>query len=259
MSHKLWCGGSIAGGIPLVVFISECFDVSLKIALCSLMVLYVLTFIIVSIYCYVCNCSEEDNSANPLTIVMNFEKDIQKWELGKQGIEKVLQRVCDCCKNYFDRVCECECSVSIKLNVSCPESDGVESVRVENVCRDWQSANKRDIPKYALVDHYVIKNTAYMSIVNMLNEGKSDVYYMNNSISKTSGYCNTSSEVYPNKILPYEAEWVFPIISLYESPGSAWNMKGFFCVDSKKACVFKHNDEIVILMKLLCSGLNRII
>ncbi len=259
LSHKVWFGGSIASSITIVYFISNCFEISLKLALCALIVLYILTFIIIVIYCYNNYCSESDNNANPLFIVMNFEKDVQKVLLGTQSIDKALQRICDSTKCYFDKVCGVHSSVSIKVNACVPECAKIEDVKVENVCRDWESANQRDIKQYSRLEHYVVKNTAYMHIVNMLNEGKNDVYYINNEISKTVGYNTTSREAYPNHVLPYESEWVFPIISLYETPDSEWNMKGFFCIDSKEANSFHRNEEVATFVKLVCSGLNRII
>lgn len=83
---------------------------------------------------------------------------------------------------------------------------------------------------------------------------------MNNDINKDANYETTSREAYDKGLLPYNSEFVFPILSLpTEKYKSSTDLVGFFCIDCEGKRKFTDDKYSVNLMKAICNSLCRII
>lgn len=135
-----------------------------------------------------------------------------------------LKYLCDKIKEIFDKKNLCDCSVSIKVPVKGTVS---EKTSIKNLCRDTHSVI-RDNPNYEAVNHTIIGNTAFQKVLNNVLRKKEDLFYLNNDITNSRDYENTSKELYENQILPYNSEIVVPIIP---SHTKEFDIMGFLCVD----------------------------
>lgn len=151
-------------------------------------------------------------------------------------------QLCNSLKKIFDRNTHANCSVSIKvptLNNSCSLPDTV----LRNLCRDSEH-HQRNTTKYNNTKHTIIGNTPYIIIVNKLSgNNKTGYEYVNNNISESQDYLNTSKIAYDG-VLPYESEFVYPIRPI--QPIENTDFAGFICVDCNEKNKFDRNNKFDI-------------
>ena len=150
---------------------------------------------------------------------------------------KTMVHMCDSLQKLFYSKNACMCSVSIKVPI---KGDLTENTSVMNLCRDSIHSLTRDSANYKAVNHTIIGNTAFRKALNnVLRNNPRGFYYLNNNISGTTDYDNTSREVYPDGKLPYESEIVVPIIPTERDSSRTFETLGFLCVD----CVCKNKFD----------------
>lgn len=160
---------------------------------------------------------------------------------------------CDTLKKIFDRKTKANCCVSIKVPVT--EDEQLETLEVKNLCRDTLHTH-RDTAQYASIRHSIIGNTPYQKIVNKLLKGnQKNLAYINNDIEHTPGYDNTSIECYPNGILPYKSELVYPIIPIKVINSNNIKMKGFICIDCDQKNKFDENRYDIPMVEGIADGI----
>ncbi|WP_426065391.1 hypothetical protein [Flavobacterium sp. DSP2-3-1] len=153
---------------------------------------------------------------------------------------------CNNLKVIFDKKTKNKCSVSIKVPV---KGHVNESTKVINLCRDSVATKIRDTNDYQKLNHTIIGNTAYQKILNnILKENKEQLYYLNNNISFSADYENTSKDSYENGKLPYESELVYPLIPhLWDSKSKNFECIGFICIDCNTKDVFDEKYDVAII------------
>lgn len=153
---------------------------------------------------------------------------------------------CNNLKAIFDKKTKNKCSVSIKVPV---KGHVNESTKVINLCRDSVATKIRDTNDYQKLNHTIIGNTAYQKILNnILKENKEQLYYLNNNISFSADYENTSKDSYENGKLPYESELVYPLIPhLWDSKSKNFECIGFICIDCNTKDVFDEKYDVAII------------
>lgn len=184
---------------------------------------------------------------------------INKKEPTAKDYTECLQSICDKVKVVLDETTSTDCSVSIKIPVS--NTNTIETIEVRNLCRD-KKHSARDTQSYKEVQHTIIKNSAYIHIVNKLVSGKTKVYYINHNIGETKDYLNSTTESYKNgEQLPYNSEIVLCISPIpSNSNNNAPQLRGFLCVDSDKADAFsKYESYHISYLQTISSFLNLII
>lgn len=150
---------------------------------------------------------------------------------------KTMVYLCDNIQKAFNGKNSCKCSVSIKVPV---KGNLTEQTSVMNLCRDSEHNKLRDNANYKVINHTIIGNTAFRKVLNnVLRNNSNGFFYLNNDISGTRDYDNTSKEVYPNGVLPYASEIVVPIIPTERDDSKTYETLGFLCVD----CVNKNKFD----------------
>ena len=193
-----------------------------------------------------------------IVLVKEIEDSVRKYEANVTQADIVLRDVCNKTKKYFDKKTKDVSAVSIKVPVE--SDDSIDNMVVENIARDDSSAKKRNTEAYRSITHTIFDNTAYIVIFSRLRKKKSNAYYMNNDINKDANYETTSRDAYDEGVLPYNSEFVFPIISLpTEKYKSSTDLVGFFCIDCEGRRKFTDDKYSVNLMKAICNSLCRII
>ena len=160
---------------------------------------------------------------------------LRKKDFSTEEFIFVMHLLCDNLKTVFDSKTKSDCCVSIKIPVS-NENTPVESFVFENLCRD-RFHGQRDTDLYMKTKHTVIGNTPFTSIINNIRTSSDQLAYINNNISQSQDYLNTSRVCYSDGKLPYNSELVYPIIPLKNPDGKA-RLLGFICVDCKDSDVF---------------------
>jgi hypothetical protein len=154
---------------------------------------------------------------------------------------KAMVLLCNNLKIIYSKLVRAECSVSIKV----PIAD--DSIRPQtllcNLTRDSDHGT-RDTQEYQKTSHTLLGNTAFSYCLNKVSSNSEKKYYKNNSVNKTDNYENTSKTIYPNGILPYNSELVFPITPIIDGNKICL---GFICVDCEKEKAFNSDYEIAIL------------
>lgn len=139
---------------------------------------------------------------------------------------KVLKKICNELKQFFDNKTSAKCGVSIKVTLS---KDGeITSWKFRNLCRDDKNTC-RDTEEYLRAEHTVVGNTPYQHVVNQLIRHSTKVAYINNNIPEAKDYLNTS-KIKEETVLPYKSELVYPIMPLKRGEVDP-EMCGFLCVD----------------------------
>jgi len=142
---------------------------------------------------------------------------------------KVLKKVCNELKQFFDNKTSAKCGVSIKVTLS--KDKEITSWKFRNLCRDDKSTC-RDTEEYLRAEHTVVGNTPYQHVVNQLIRHSTKVAYINNNIPEAKDYLNTS-KINEETVLPYKSEIVYPIMPLKRGETDSV-MCGFLCVDCDK-------------------------
>lgn len=198
---------------------------------------------------------ENENVYGYAIIILNDAFAKAHWLRKHETLEEkkrndFLRGMCAQLKLIYDNKTKTNnCAVSIKVPIY--ETDIKEldfSTKIKNLCRDRSSAMKRDTDIYRETQHIVFQNTCYIDIVEKLtNNVKEKLYYLNNNISKTENYKNTSKQCHENGILPYNSELVVPIIPLYTENETLYKVVGFICVDSPESNVFNALYDVALL------------
>ena len=142
---------------------------------------------------------------------------------------KVLKKVCNELKQFFDNKTSAKCGVSIKVTLS--KDKEITSWKFRNLCRDDKNTC-RDTEEYLRTEHTVVGNTPYQHVVNQLIRHSTKVAYINNNIPEAKDYLNTS-KINEETVLPYKSEIVYPIMPLKRGETDSV-MCGFLCVDCDK-------------------------
>lgn len=176
---------------------------------------------------------------------------------GHQDVEfmKSMILFCNNLQIIFQNIIKDDCSVSIKIPISSQKVD--EKTVFMNLTRDFKH-NSRDTRSYIDTQHTLIGNTAFSSVFNKVIKDSEVKYYINNSVNITSNYDNTSKGCYTNGILPYNSEFVFPIIPCIKDKFSNLDCHGFICIDSIKLNAFS-GKYIVSMLEGVADGLYDII
>jgi hypothetical protein len=156
-----------------------------------------------------------------------------------------LIEFCANLKKTFDGITKADCSVSIKVPIQSADVD--EKASMENLCRDPEFYKIRDTDSYKQTNHTIIGNTAFQKALNNVLKANSKKYYLNNSISKTKDYENTSKDSIKDGKLSYESELVYPIIPMINDDPKNILCKGFLCVDCVKENAFNDHYDVAII------------
>lgn len=165
---------------------------------------------------------------------------------GHQDIEFMSAMIlfCNNLKVIYDNITKSNCAVSIKVPIGDNKVD--EKTVLVNLARDVNHQS-RDTLKYTNVKHTLIGNTAFSSSFNKFIKGQKERCFINNNISGSTNYDNTSREGYDDGILPYQSELVHPIVPIKNTDNNNLNCHGFICIDSDKQNVFKGKYDIAII------------
>lgn len=140
------------------------------------------------------------------------------------------------------------CGVSIKVPINPHEEHHIWKMRT--IVRDSDHF-ERDNDRYKGKDHLINRNTAYLQIINELQDGKSSYKYLNNNRVDDKGYQTTSDGCYPS--LPqYVAEIVCPILQPGADPNTLFELRGFLCVDCPTKYPFR-NDRTTASIFGICA------
>ncbi len=165
----------------------------------------------------------------------------------------VMINFCNILKKIFDKKTNANCCVSIKVPIS--NGENLEALELSNLCRDSDHQN-RDTDQYKKIKHRIIGNTAFSKIVNKILKGnQKHLAYVNNDISKSLDYENTSIECYIDKILPYNSELVYPIVPIKGNELYQNNLKGFICIDCNKPNKFDENRYDIPMVEGVADGI----
>ncbi len=174
-------------------------------------------------------------------------------DISNEDFIGVMITFCDTLKKIFDKKTNANCCVSIKVPISVGES--LESLELRNLCRDSSHRN-RDTEQYRSIRHRIIGNTAYSLIVNNILKGNQKrLAYINNDIPNSSNYINTSIECYPDGILPYSSELVYPIVPIKGNETNKKDLKGFIWIDCNKPNKFDENRYDIPMVQGIADGI----
>lgn len=174
-------------------------------------------------------------------------------DINSEDFIGVMIIFCDTLKKIFDKKTDADCCVSIKVPISVGES--LESLELQNLCRDSSHRN-RDTEQYKNIKHRIIGNTAYSLIVdNILKGNQKRLAYVNNNIPNSSNYINTSIECYPDGILPYSSELVYPIVPIKGNETNQKDLKGFICIDCNKPNKFDESRYDIPMVQGVADGI----
>lgn len=149
---------------------------------------------------------------------------------------KALGETCNKMREFFDKLTNSHCCVSIKLIEG--NSDGsydmtleeIANHRVHNVARDGNHKT-RDTEQYNNTEHLIRENTAFYTIIGSLRNPKRR-FYINNNVELSNSYLTTSPYTNEEGVteIPYKSELVFPIMKELEA--GKFSFIGFLCIDS---------------------------
>ena len=157
---------------------------------------------------------------------------------------KSIINICNGLQLVFNNLTKSNCSVSIKIPVKDSKID--EKSSLKNLTRD-QKNSFRDTKKYEELKHTIIGNTAFTNTFNKVLNNSKNKYYLNNNISKDQNYNNTSRDCYPDGMLPYKSEIVFPIVPILSREKGNYDCQGFICIDSDTENAFGNKYQIAII------------
>lgn len=169
----------------------------------------------------------------------------KKVEKSDEEFIRTMIYLCDSVQKVFNGKNLCKCSVSIKVPV---RGELTEQTSVINLCRDSEHSAIRDDANYKAINHTIIGNTAFRKVLNNVLRNKSvGFHYLNNDISKSEDYDNTSKEAYHEGKLPYNSEIVVPIIPVERDRLNTYETLGFLCVDCVSRNKFDAKYDVPLL------------
>lgn len=143
-------------------------------------------------------------------------------------------------------------SVSIKVIISEViiskelKTDDIEVVNSFRNTSSFQDEFRID-SIYDKTHHYISKNTAYKTIIDLILDESKYCYYINNNIQEDKFYKNSSIDCYINHKIPYKSELVMPILPLCVSQESL-ALLGFLCITCNDSGGFDLNDKEIKCM-----------
>jgi hypothetical protein len=179
-------------------------------------------------------CIQALRKANEFHAVINSTNIAS---MGETDFDKLLIAGCEYLKETFNDLTKSDCGVSIKVSVA-ETAGNWNTWAFKNRCRA-SGRDGRDTQQYANKEHLVRKNTAYIEVLNQLQE-RQPLGYINNNVKKSTDYHTTSSGCYDKKY-DYESECVYPIVPITDSEHIPNETYGFICIDSYKTDVFSRS------------------
>lgn len=264
-SGKLWkwlLGGS--GGLSAILFVAKnslgtSGMVSIKIGIVVLLSIFVLRFIIfliINLVRYFHYIYQESIYGDAIILLKDAFASVHKLRkrnpVDDRELMAAMLTICNNLKIIFDKITHANSSVSIKVPLIGPVS---ANTVLMNLCRDKAHSLVRDTAKYKETQHTIIGNTSFqVPLNNVLKGDRENFCYLNNDIDTTPHYQNTSRDAFPNGVLPYKSELVYPIIpSLsYENSNSdeaknQFEIWGFLCVDCDLPGKFSSKYDVAIM------------
>ncbi|MDY0388309.1 MAG: hypothetical protein RBT65_14560 [Methanolobus sp.] len=258
-----WILGSFGTLMTVLLFgknvLSTTLDNSIKIGIVFLICIFVIRFILFLVrnsFQYLNRIYRDSKYGDAIILLKDgfakansYRKSEPKTD---EDLIKTMVYLCDNIQKAFNGKNSCRCSVSIKVPV---KGSLTEQTSVVNLCRDSENSKLRDNPNYKAIDHTIIGNTPFRKVLNnVLRNNPDGFYYLNNDISNSKDYDNTSKEVYTNGVLPYNSEIVVPIIPTERDNSKIYETLGFLCVD----CVNKNKFDPkydVALIEIVADGI----
>jgi len=251
-----WLVGSFSTLLAVLQFGKNFFnttiEISIKIGLAVLIILFSLRFILFlarNSFKYLHMIYKESKYGDAIILLKDAFAKVHSYRKNENNDDetfvKTMVNLCDNVQKLFTDKNMCTCSVSIKVPV---KGSLVEGASVMNLCRDSLHTKKRDTANYKDVNHTIIGNTAFRKVLNkVLRNNSKSFAYINNSISKTPDYDNTSKEVYSDGKLPYESEIVVPIIPTEKDSNKTYEALGFLCVDCVSENKFDEKYDVALI------------
>jgi hypothetical protein len=258
-SGKLWkwLTGSLGAAVALFFIGKNGFGLSvfksILLGICLLAIVFITNFI----YYLFTNIHRKNAYAEAIVFLKEGFAGINKLKRensnDSEEIMRTMVALCNNIKSVFDKLTKVDCSVSIKIpKINQPISgDAV----VENICRDFNHYLVRNTDAYKKQEHRVSGNTAYQVILNsVLNGDRSRFFYLNNNVPKTKDYQTTSRAAYPNGVLPYKSELVYPILPIHPPQVDAtqnskpkYEIWGFLCIDCNDVNKFNERYHVPLI------------
>jgi hypothetical protein len=242
-----WFGGGIGAVLAVFLIGKNFFELSIQRS--ALLGITVYVSIIVLRFAYLAFIELFINSTYGYIIIQlketyaEINRIKRKSTTDKDEIMQAITTMCNMVKVIFDKKTGSNCSVSIKVPIfDCPVAPDSELI---NLCRDNNHQLLRDTDAYRKQTHTVIGNTAFQVVASNVIYNQEHFFYLNNNISKTKNYHNTSKPAYLNGKLPYKSELVYPIIPLL--PQGKAQIWGFLCIDSDRTNRFNSRYDVAIV------------
>lgn len=233
-------------------FFNTTIFISLVIGSCFFVFLFLIRFILFLIknsFIYIHKLYRESKYGEAIIILKDAFSKIHFYRNDKKQDDilfmKTMIGLCDSLREIFMKKNMCECSVSIKVPI---KGELAGDTSVTNLCRDSIHSKKRDTANYKAIDHTILGNTAFTKVLNKtLNPDTKNNAYINNNISGTPDYDNSSAALYPDRKLPYESEIVVPIIPIERERGQEFKALGFLCVDCEERNKFDEKYDVALI------------
>lgn len=189
--------------------------------------------------------------ANIYALIHKLERNDNATE---DDVAFVLSEFCAKVKEIFDRKTKSNCCVSIKVPQSnYSESGQWISMQVKNIARDQQHLTERDTPEYNKMEHNIIGNTAYSTIVSLVLNSKKKKFYLKNNVQEDESYLSTSPYIY------YKSELVVPIIPTDYDNINDIEFLGFLCIDSDRKNSFDKDRYDISMTRGIADSLYSLI
>lgn len=161
----------------------------------------------------------------------NSINSILRQDYDESEIKKVIVTILNEQSRWLSHFLSSDSSMSIKVPKNM--SDGLNSWELNNLFRD-SNHDSRDTDRYRNIKHTIIHNTPFSRVIaHITSNDPKHISYINEDIPKSNNYENTSIQVYPDQMLPYQSEIVSPIM-LYKL-NDAQKCNGFLCMDCSDA------------------------
>lgn len=252
-----WLTGSLGATAALFLFGKNVLSLSILFSILFGVGVLTVVFFLGFFYFLITNTFRRSRYGDAIVLLKDGFAGINKLKRedanDSEEIMKMMVEMCNTLKSVFDKLTKVECSVSIKIPIiNKPISDNAV---VENICRDYKHYLLRNTEEYKKQEHRVNGSTAYQVIItNVLGGNKSNFYYLNNNVPKTNDYQTTSKLAYPDGILPYKSELVYPILpllppndELLTGQKQQYEIWGFLCVDCNHTYKFNKHYHVPII------------
>lgn len=166
-----------------------------------------------------------------------------KWD--EEKVKNFLTTVCENLKEFYAHHIKSVCGVSIKMSKT-ETSTSLETWEFSNFCRAKGREERDNDKRYTEKHHYLLDNTAFLTIINQFRHHEI-LGYVNNNVHASHDYKSSSFGCYDEQF-GYDSELVYPIIS-FEGGQQYQAIHGFICIDSKGIDKFDENLKDIQLVK----------